>query len=194
MKKLLILVVCILFTYTVLGQETKIIKTDIFKIVYSEEYQQPISVEYDVQCPDGNASRKGMNFFAVDSVITSNNADYRNNVWDKGHMVPAAAFNCNIETLKETFSYLNCALQHQGLNRGPWKELEAFERNLAKVHSLVVVLITIHFDPEFGLLPTGARVPTGFTKEIFTGSMHSVVFYFPNEDVAGIGWEEFQID
>ena len=194
MKKLLILVVCILFTYTVLGQETKTIKTDIFKIVYSEEYQQPISVEYDVQCPDGNASRKGMNFYGVDSVITSNNADYRNNVWDKGHMVPAAAFNCNLETLKETFSYLNCALQHQGLNRGPWKELEAFERNLAKLHSLVVVLITIHFDPEFGLLPTGARVPIGFTKEIFTGSMQSVVFYFPNEDVAGIGWEEFQID
>tara|TARA_R110002167_G_scaffold365423_1_gene589974 strand:- start:5 stop:589 length:585 start_codon:yes stop_codon:yes gene_type:complete len=194
MKNLLTLVVCILVTYIGFGQETKTIRTDIFKIIYSEEYQQPISVEYDVQCPDGNASRKGMNFYGVDSVITSNNADYKNNVWDKGHMVPAAAFNCDTETLRETFSYLNCALQHQGLNRGPWKELEAFERNLAKVHSLVVVLITIHFDPERGLLPTGARVPTGFTKEIFTGSMHSLTFYFPNIDVAGVDWQEFQID
>ena len=192
MKNLLTLVVCILFTYIGFGQETKTIRTDIFKIIYSEEYQQPISVEYDVQCPDGNASRKGMNFYGVDSVITSNNADYKNNVWDKGHMVPAAAFNCDTETLRETFSYLNCALQHQGLNRGPWKELEAFERNLAKVHSLVVVLITIHFDPESGLLPTGARVPTGFTKEIFTGSMHSLTFYFPNIDVAGVDWVEFK--
>ena len=194
MKNLLTLVVCILVTYIGFGQETKTIRTDIFKIIYSEEYQQPISVEYDVQCPDGNASRKGMNFYGVDSVITSNNADYKNNVWDKGHMVPAAAFNCDTETLRETFSYLNCALQHQGLNRGPWKELEAFERNLAKVHSLVVVLITIHFDPESGLLPTGARVPTGFTKEIFTGSMQSLTFYFPNIDVAGVDWQEFQID
>tara|TARA_R110000737_G_scaffold281671_1_gene288305 strand:- start:78 stop:662 length:585 start_codon:yes stop_codon:yes gene_type:complete len=192
MKNLLTLVVCILFTYIGFGQETKTIRTDIFKIIYSEEYQQPISVEYDVQCPDGNASRKGMNFYGVDSVITSNNADYKNNVWDKGHMVPAAAFNCDTETLRETFSYLNCALQHQGLNRGPWKELEAFERNLAKVHSLVVVLITIHFDPESGLLPTGARVPTGFTKEIFTGSMQSLTFYFPNTDVAGVDWVEFK--
>jgi len=192
MKNLLTLVVCILFTYIGFGQETKTIRTDIFKIIYSEEYQQPISVEYDVQCPDGNASRKGMNFYGVDSVITSNNADYKNNVWDKGHMVPAAAFNCDTETLRETFSYLNCALQHQGLNRGPWKELEAFERNLAKVHSLVVVLITIHFDPESGLLPTGARVPTGFTKEIFTGSMHTLTFYFPNIDVAGVDWVEFK--
>jgi hypothetical protein len=66
MKNLLTLVVCILFTYIGFGQETKTIRTDIFKIIYSEEYQQPISVEYDVQCPDGNASRKGMNFYGVE--------------------------------------------------------------------------------------------------------------------------------
>ena len=119
----------------------KKIRTDIFKIIYSEEYQQPISVEYDVQCPDGNASRKGMNFYGVDSVITSNNADYKNNVWDKGHMVPAAAFNCDTETLKETFSYLNCALQHKGLNRGPWKELEAVERSLAEDFYVYVITV-----------------------------------------------------
>ena len=52
------------------------------------------------------------------------NDDYVNNVWDKGHLAPAAAFNCDRETIKKTFSYLNCALQHEGLNRGPWKELE----------------------------------------------------------------------
>jgi len=194
MKNLLTLVVCILFTYIGFGQKTKTIETDIFKIVYSEKYQQPLSVEYEVQCPNGNASRKGMNFYGVDSVITSNNADYKNNVWDKGHMAPAAAFNCNTQLLRETFSYLNCALQHQGLNRGPWKELESFERNLAKVHSVVLVIITIHFDDEMGLLPTDARVPTGFTKKIFTGSSDSLTFHFPNEDVAGVNWLEFQID
>lgn len=193
MKNLLTLVVCILFTYIGFGQTTKTIETDIFKIVYSEKYQQPLSVEYEVQCPNGTASRKGMNFYGVDSVITSNNADYKNNVWDKGHMAPAAAFNCNTQLLRETFSYLNCALQHQGLNRGPWKELESFERDLAKVHSLVLVIITIHFDDEMGLLPTDARVPTGFTKKIFTGSSDSLVFYFPNSNVAGMDWREFQI-
>ncbi len=194
-KKLLFtLTIALGLTQTTQAQTIKTIETDIFKIVYSEEYQQPISVEYEVQCPDGTASRKGMNFYGVDSVITSNNADYRNNVWDKGHMAPAAAFNCDTETLRETFSYLNCALQHQSLNRGPWKELERFERDLAKVHSLVVVIITIHFDDEMGLLPTDARVPTGFTKKIFTGSSDSLVFHFPNSNVAGIDWLEFQID
>ena len=194
MKKLLFtLTIALGLTQTTQAQKTKTIETDIFKIVYSEKYQQPISVEYEVQCPNGNASRKGMNFYGVDSVITSNNADYRNNVWDKGHMAPAAAFNCNTQLLRETFSYLNCALQHQGLNRGPWKELERFERDLAKVHSLVLVIITIHFDDEMGLLPTDARVPTGFTKKIFTGSSDSLVFHFPNSNVAGMDWQEFQI-
>ena len=193
-KKLLFtLTIALGLTQTTQAQTIKTIETDIFKIVYSEKYQQPISVKYEVQCPNGNASRKGMNFYGVDSVITSNNADYRNNVWDKGHMAPAAAFNCNTQLLRETFSYLNCALQHQGLNRGPWKELESFERDLAKVHSLVLVIITIHFDDEMGLLPTDARVPTGFTKKIFTGSSDSLVFHFPNSNVAGMDWQEFQI-
>ena len=195
MKKLLFtLTIALGLTQTTQAQTTKTIETDIFKIVYSEKYQQPLSVEYEVQCPNGTASRKGMNFYGVDSVITSNNADYKNNVWDKGHMAPAAAFNCNTQLLRETFSYLNCALQHQGLNRGPWKELESFERDLAKVHSLVLVIITIHFDDEMGLLPTDARVPTGFTKKIFTGSSDSLVFHFPNSNVAGMDWLEFQID
>ena len=195
MKKLLFtLTIALGLTQTTQAQTTKTIESDIFKIVYSEKYQQPLSVEYEVQCPNGNASRKGMNFYGVDSVITSNNADYKNNVWDKGHMAPAAAFNCNTQLLRETFSYLNCALQHQGLNRGPWKELESFERTLAKVHSLVLVIITIHFDDEMGLLPTDARVPTGFTKKIFTGSSDSLVFHFPNSNVAGVNWLEFQID
>jgi len=193
-KKLLFtLTIALGLTQTTQAQTIKTIETDIFKIVYSEKYQQPISVKYEVQCPNGNASRKGMNFYGVDSVITSNNADYKNNVWDKGHMAPAAAFNCNTQLLRETFSYLNCALQHQGLNRGPWKELERFERDLAKVHSLVLVIITIHFDDEMGLLPTDARVPTGFTKKIFTGSSDSLVFHFPNSNVAGMDWQEFQI-
>ena len=194
-KKLLFtLTIALGLTQTTQAQTTKTIESDIFKIVYSEKYQQPLSVEYEVQCPNGTASRKGMNFYGVDSVITSNNADYKNNVWDKGHMAPAAAFNCDTETLRETFSYLNCALQHQGLNRGPWKELESFERTLAKVHSLVLVIITIHFDDEMGLLPTDARVPTGFTKKIFTSSSDSLVFHFPNSNVAGMDWREFQID
>jgi len=188
----MVVLVYVMFTFTTYGQEVKSVHNSIFKIVYSEEYQQPLFVEYSVQCPNGDASRKGMDFYGVDSVSTSDNNDYKSNVWDKGHMAPAASFNCDKETLKKTFSYLNCALQHQGLNRGPWKELEKFERELAKTNPIVIVYILIHFDKEWGLLPTGARIPTGFTKMIFINDTTVYHFYFPNKDVSGKEWESFR--
>ena len=193
MKKFNILLLIYVLSFPLFGQEVKTIETDIFKIVYSEEYQQPLSVEYEVQCPFGTASRKGMNFYGVDSVITSNNDDYKSNEWDKGHMAPAADFNCDTETLRKTFSYLNCALQHRGLNRGPWKELEASERVLAE-DFYVYVIITIHFDDEVGMLPTGARVPTGFTKEIRIDDTTSFIYDFPNNNVAGTPYTYFKIN
>jgi len=38
----------------------------------------------------------------------------------------------NEENLKTTFSYLNSELQHEKLNRGAWKQLEAAVRKWAK--------------------------------------------------------------
>jgi len=125
-------------------------------------------------------------------VITSDDADYVDNVWDKGHLAPAADFNCSEDMLKGTFTYLNCALQHEGLNRGPWKELERFERDLAKVYAFVTVEIKVHFEdnPKYWL-KTGALVPVGFSKTIICDG-EWFEFYFPNKDVAGHDWSEFK--
>jgi endonuclease G len=154
------------------------IDAGIYTVLYSEVLEQPLMVEYKVLCPDGNASRKGMDFYKNDSVKTSDNADYKSNVWDKGHMAPAADFNCNAEMLKKTFSYLNCALQHQDLNRGLWRLLEAYERELAN-RGDVYVVINVHYD-DAEVLPTGATVPSGFTKKIYLNGQLSECYYFPN--------------
>jgi len=192
MNKLKALILCLLLSVTTYGQTIKEIKTDIFTVTYSEIYQQPLKVSYTVACPDGSASRKGMGFYKNDSIITSDSKDYVSNVWDKGHMAPAADFNCDKETIRKTFTYLNCALQHRGLNRGPWKELERYERVLAKTHKNVLVIIILKFEdiPE-RWLDTGALVPIGFTKIImFDDIVHR--YYFPNKNVAGIDWREFR--
>ncbi len=171
------------------GQTEKTIKTDIFTVLYSEDYQQPLKLTYKVQCPSGGVSRGGLDFYTNDSVKTSDANDYRNNEWDRGHLAPAAAFNCDRETLKKTFSYLNCALQHEGLNRGPWKELERFERDLAKLYTVDVVIEVI-FTGDVQKVPGGATIPTGFEKTIyFDGKEYT--FYFPNQDVAGQDWFNF---
>lgn len=185
------------FTFSTTSQcqiettKTDTIKTDIFKVIYSQSKEQPLELWYTVKCPMGDVSRSGMDFYKVNGVHTSDDDDYKDNVWDKGHLAPAAAFNCDKKTLKKTFSYLNCALQHEGLNRGPWKELEEFERGLAKVHSKVDVHIIVHFkENETIILNTGAVVPSGFTKEIIT-NRDTFTFTFPNRDVSGQDWGAF---
>ncbi len=62
-------------------------------------------------CPTGTAPRTGMDFYAQPGIITSDNADYAANVYDKGHCAPAADFNCTKEMLYKTFTYVNCVLQ-----------------------------------------------------------------------------------
>ena len=123
MKKFVLNLILILSVsisaYSQTIRDSVVVQNDIFKITYSERYQQPMRVSYRVQCPMGDADRGGMDFFKESGIVTSDNDDYKNNVWDKGHMAPAADFNCNKTMLKMTFSYLNCALQHEGLNRGP---------------------------------------------------------------------------
>lgn len=156
------------------------VKNEIFEMVYSEVLEQPKWVKYTVLCPQGNASRAGMDFFTNESIKTSDNEDYAKNVYDKGHMAPAADFNCTKEMLKQTFSYLNCALQNQYLNRGVWRILEEHERNLSLKEKVTVTIVLV-FDQNSIKLPTGATVPSGFYKYIYTeGTKKTLKYYFPN--------------
>ena len=153
--------------------------TPYFKIAYSEVLEQPRWVQYRVACPNGVASRKGMDFYKEDGIKTSDHKDYEENVWDKGHMAPAAHFNCTRDMLFETFTYMNCALQHQSLNRGVWKHLESRERELAKQNSFVEVTIRVEFDKSPGRVPTNAAIPRAFYKELKFGLVKEC-YYFPN--------------
>lgn len=185
MKKLLLsILICIpvfLFAQKQLRERVSVY-SPIFHVVYNEKFQQPMLIEYTVTCIDGKASRSGMDFYKVDSVITSDAADYANNVYDKGHMAPAADFNCSPITLKQTFSYLNCALQDQYLNRGPWKLLEEQERVLVKQFGPIEVTIVLEFTEPLKVLPTGATIPTAFRKLIYIPKTQlSIEYYFKNE-------------
>jgi endonuclease G len=156
------------------------INAGIYEAIYSEKLESPLLVKYTVLCPNGTASRAGMDFYTNDSVKTSSNEDYIKNEWDKGHMAPAADFNCDKEMLYKTFSYLNCALQNQYLNRGVWRMLELQEREYAKKEPTTVI-IKVVFSKTSYKLPTGATVPDGFFKIIqLEKSGKTIKFYFPN--------------
>jgi endonuclease G len=155
------------------------VKTSIFDVVYSEKLQQPKWIEYTVLCNDGKVSRKGLDFYTCDSILTSDGKDYENNVWDKGHLAPAADFNCNKNTLYQTFTYLNCVLQHEKLNRGVWRLLELYERELSKTNT-VYVEIRMVYSKKSLTLSSGATVPDAFIKTISYGNKVEI-YYFKNE-------------
>ena len=169
------------------------VKNEIFEVVYSEILEQPKWIKYTVLCPEGNASRAGMDFFTHNTIKTSDALDYVKNVYDKGHLAPAADFNCTKEMLKQTFSYLNCALQNQYLNRGVWRFLEAHERELAKNEKISVMIVLV-FDEKSEKLPSGATVPSGFYKYIYLESTKNTLkYYFPNETPTKSKFTEYQI-
>lgn len=195
MKNLLLLL--LLLPTLLFGQKLRAsvkVKTQIYEVIYNEKLEQPTWIQYTVQCPNGTASRAGMDFYTNDSIKTSDAADYVNNVYDKGHLAPAADFNCTKELLYQTFSYLNCALQNQYLNRGVWRMLEEYERELAKTEN-VTVTITLVFNKKSILLPTGATVPSGFYKTIYLEkSKKTIKYYFPNEAPVKSKYTEYIIE
>jgi len=161
-------------------RDSVLIENDIYRIVYSEVLEQPRSVRYTVKCTNGVASRTGMDFYQEKAIHTSDDEDYKNNPWDKGHCAPAADFNCTKEMLNKTFSYVNCVLQNEKLNRGAWRNLEMHERELAK-SATIIVEIVVEFSKKSLKLPTGATVPDGFWKRIYKNGKMFECYYFNNE-------------
>ena len=189
MNRLLPLLVALLNLSWAPALKIKVIDKHWYRVGYSEELREPVWVEYEVQCTQALFSRKGLKFYPEPGVTTSTDQDYTNNPWDKGHMAPAADFACDSLALLSTFSYVNAALQHQRLNRGAWKELEAEERRLAQ-DAPVKVRIDILFEGEPRRVATGARIPSSFIKKISYRGYNSR-YHFPNDANVGTNPEEY---
>ena len=181
MKKLILLLLFLpLFSFAQ-KRDSIYIENKVFTLVYSEVLEQPKWVKYRVTCAENNVSRKGLDFYKEKTIHTSDNEDYAANEWDKGHMAPAAAFGCNAELLKQTFTYLNSALQHQSLNRGPWKELEEYERQLRQKADDIEIYIRVDFNPPLKKVAGGATIPSGFYKTIQSKKLNiNECYYFNN--------------
>tara|TARA_R110001632_G_scaffold105074_1_gene214295 strand:+ start:96 stop:704 length:609 start_codon:yes stop_codon:yes gene_type:complete len=171
-------------------RETVKVKIPIFTVWYSETKEQPISLTYKSSNRPKNVDRGSMNFRTEKNYHTSDNSDYYNNIWDKGHLAPAATFSDSKENLTLTFSYLNCVLQNQYLNRGAWRLLEEAERNWDDLQELEITINIMFSDL---ILPTGANLPSRFIKHIkFTQSGEYKCYDFPNAK-PNKKWEEYKV-
>jgi len=168
------------------------VQNNVFTVLYSEIYQQPIELTYTSTDRPKNVDRDdgGYNWFTEEGIITSDNNDYYDNPWDRGHIAPAATYSDSQENLLQTFSFLNCALQKDNLNRGEWRELEEMERVWDDTENLIID-VTIKFSDS--VLPTGARIPFSFRKCItFVDQGNTRCFEFPNKDT-NKNWTEYEV-
>lgn len=170
-----------------------LIEGPIFTVSYNEVFEQPNWIEYQVRDIVKVADRDGMEFYAVDSVHTSDNNDYYNNVWDRGHLVPAGSFTDSYENLYATFSFLNCTLQKDQLNRGQWNALENQARLWASAYGTLEVRIELAFDEGHQVLPTNAHIPSAYTKKITFPDGSRRCFTFPNKDT-NQDWPAYEVD
>lgn len=169
-----------------------IVENNVFKISYNEIRQQPNWIEYNVRDITKVADRDGMDFYLIYEVRTSDDLDYKNNYWDKGHMAPAGSFTDSWENLHTTFSFVNCALQRDNLNRGEWRELEEQNRLWAKEFGTLEIRIELKFSENSIILKTDAQVPDGFYKHITFPDSTKKCYYFPNEKTQK-NWTEYEI-
>ena len=90
-----------------------------------------------------------------------------------------------------TFTYLNCSLQQENLNRTTWRLLEARERELAKTQQVTVEILCV-FTPKSVVLPTGATIPDGYYKTIKYGKT-TEKYYFKNEKPLSTDFKQYII-
>lgn len=194
MRNLLLILFTFIF-FSTHGQKLRDsvrVQNSVFSVIYSEKLEQPIWLKYRSTNRPTLVNRGSMDFYTEKTIHTSDNEDYKNNIYDKGHLAPAATFSDNMENLKQTFSYLNSALQNQYLNRGEWRLLEEQERKWDDTESLTVV-IKIFFDKKPPVLASGASVPSHFQKHIyFEKSKTWKCFVFLNEKPQ-FKWEQLEL-
>ena len=176
-----------------LGQRADlVIENAVFKISYNELKEQPNWIEYTVRDFVKVADRGNMDFYLEKNIKTSDDNDYYNNKWDKGHMAPAGSFTDSWSNLAKTFSFVNCALQVDNLNRGEWRELEEEVRSIARNNGPVKVRIELKFSNSSQVLDTGATVPDGFYKFLTFSDNSKQCFYFENDNT-NRNWDEYEI-
>jgi len=191
MKKIVILFSFLIVSFISFGQNVRI-KNNVFEVLYSQSLEQPLIIKYHSTNRPTNVNRGAMDFYKEPTIKTSDADDYKANIYDKGHGAPAATFSDNMENLKQTFSYLNCIMQDQYLNRGEWRLLEEQERKWDDTENLTI-LIKAFFDTPAKRVPTGAAVPSHLQKHIYFEKQKKWKCYVFLNEKPKFSWEELEM-
>ena len=192
MKKISLLIGFLFVTLTSFSQDTVRVKNQVFEVLYSQNLESPLWLKYRSTNRPTNVNRGTMDFYTEKNIKTSDANDYAKNIYDKGHLAPAASFSDNMENLKQTFSYLNCMMQDQYQNRGEWRLLEEQERKWDDVEPLTII-IKVFFDKVPKRVPTNAAIPSHMQKHIYFEKSNKWKCYVFLNEKPKFKWNELEM-
>lgn len=116
---------------------------------------------------------------------------YANNGYDRGHNFPAADGACNKQSMEESFYFSNMTPQTHQLNRGDWKLLEIWCRELALERDSIKV-----FSGSVGSIKKigNVHVPKQCWKVVYVKkSKQYHAFLFNNDDSRSDGIDDNRV-
>lgn len=184
MRKFLLLIAVILFGATVHAQDVVTLTHKAFTTHYSKSKHYPVKVEWwltkaGLTCTE--KVKRGDKFIPDPKLPSETNlqADYTGSGFDRGHNFPAADASCDKVANEESFFFSNMTAQYAALNRGDWKELEMWSREIAlKEDSVHVWTGSVGVAKKIGT----TSVPTQCWKVIYTKKSNEwLAFIFDND-------------
>jgi endonuclease G len=181
-----ILLLFLLLSVNVFGQDTITIKHKAYSTTFSKSKRYPVKVEWwitknNLVCD--TKVKRGDKFIPDPKLTTETDlqSSYTGAGFDRGHNFPAADAACDQVANEESFYFSNMTAQYPALNRGDWKSLESFTRNLAlKNDSTKVWCGSVGEDKKIGIV----SVPKQCWKVIYIKKTNEWFAYLFNNDIS----------
>lgn len=172
MKKLLFILFLILSVVGGCFAQNLTIKHTAYEIHFDTVIHEPIYTHY-ILTKQMLSTGKERTIFHCDKVVNCDkqgkSEDYAGSIYDRGHLSPDDDFRANTTTEVESMVYTNCAPQNKYLNRGTWKALEIYTRNLATKYNVEVWTGCIYGTQKQGSL----LIPTYYWKLLKYNGVYS---------------------
>jgi endonuclease G len=184
MKRVLFLLLILLGTISLYAQYCPKCKYKVeynqYTVDWDKEARIPRFVYYTVEYDKiGNYGRYS---FGADVRVenTSYPEDYYDSSYDKGHLFPAASAH-SWRDASESFWMTNMAPQLPSLNRGVWKSIETWERNMSDS----IIHVVAGYIPDRGLKKmygTKITVPKRFFKVIYNPKYNLMIGFIVRQN------------
>jgi endonuclease G len=197
MKKGLLLITLLIISFVTIAQDVVKLEHKAFTTHYSKSKHYPVMVEWwitkdKLTCPV--KVKRGDKFIPDPKLAseTSLQLDYTGSGFDRGHNFPAADASCDKVANEESFFFSNMTAQYPALNRGDWKELEMWSREMAiKEDSVHIWTGSIGVAKRIGT----TAVPTQCWKVVYVKKSNEwLAFLFDNNTTKADGLHNNKVD